>query len=91
MRSFAALVLFVLGCRTAGWLGGPCTATGLETRNATLDKPAFDPPAWVFALVARTAASFGRVVPLAGPLFLPYIVWIAFAGVLNAAIWHLNG
>ena len=27
---------------------------------------------------------------LAAALFLPYAAWVAFAGVLNAAIWRLN-
>jgi tryptophan-rich sensory protein len=27
---------------------------------------------------------------LAAALFVPYAAWVAFAGVLNAAIWHLN-
>ncbi|TFV40257.1 tryptophan-rich sensory protein [Bradyrhizobium frederickii] len=27
---------------------------------------------------------------LAAALFVPYAVWVAFAGVLNAAIWRLN-
>ena len=27
---------------------------------------------------------------LAAALFIPYAAWVAFAGVLNAAIWHLN-
>jgi tryptophan-rich sensory protein len=27
---------------------------------------------------------------LAAALFVPYAAWVAFAGVLNAAIWRLN-
>lgn len=27
---------------------------------------------------------------LAGCLFVPYLAWVTFAGVLNLAIWRLN-
>jgi len=31
-----------------------------------------------------------RVDPLASGLFLPYAAWVAFASLLNGALWHLN-
>jgi benzodiazapine receptor len=40
--------------------------------------------------VLATAAAFWRVRPAAGLLLLPYILWVAFATVLNFAIWRLN-
>ncbi len=31
-----------------------------------------------------------KVVPLAGILFIPYLLWVTFAGALNIAVWRLN-
>ena len=42
------------------------------------------------ALVATTVV-FWRRRRLAGVLLVPYLVWVSFAAVLNAAIWRLNG
>ncbi|MFA9477395.1 TspO/MBR family protein [Phycisphaerales bacterium AB-hyl4] len=41
------------------------------------------------AIVATTIA-FWRVRPTSGALLLPYLAWVSFAVVLNAAIWWLN-
>ena len=41
------------------------------------------------ALLA-TLIAFFRVDRLAGWLLVPYLAWVSFAGVLNAAIWRLN-
>lgn len=41
--------------------------------------------------VVATIVAFWRVRPVAGALLLPYLAWISFAFVLNAAIWRLNG
>jgi benzodiazapine receptor len=43
---------------------------------------------WLAILV--TTVLFFRVLPAAGILFLPYIGWVTFAAVLNAAIFALN-
>lgn len=40
----------------------------------------------LWLLVAATGAAFWRHSRLAGALFVPYLVWVSFAGVLNAAI-----
>jgi tryptophan-rich sensory protein len=40
--------------------------------------------------VAATTALFVRQRMLAGLLLLPYLVWTAFATLLNAEIWRLN-
>ena len=37
-----------------------------------------------------TMVSFGRKDRAAGWLLAPYLAWVCFAAVLNAAIWHLN-
>jgi tryptophan-rich sensory protein len=31
-----------------------------------------------------------RVSPLAGALLVPYLLWVAFATVLNGSIWWMN-
>jgi tryptophan-rich sensory protein len=41
-------------------------------------------------VAVATGASFARIDRLAALCLLPLIVWVAFAGVLNAAIWMLN-
>ena len=45
----------------------------------------------LLALVLATMRSFWGKDRIAGLLFLPYAGWVLFAGVLNAAIWRLNG
>ena len=41
------------------------------------------------AIVATTVLSW-RVDRVAGALFAPYVAWVAFATVLNTALWRLN-
>ncbi len=43
---------------------------------------------WVVIVV--TMYSFFRVSRPAGMLLVPYLLWVSFATVLNASIWHLN-
>jgi translocator protein len=43
---------------------------------------------WLFILL--TLLSFWRIRPVAGILLLPYLGWVAFAAVLNLAIWRMN-
>ena len=40
-------------------------------------------------IIANTIL-FWRIDRLAGALFVPYVLWVAYALVLNAAIWLLN-
>ena len=42
------------------------------------------------AIVATTVA-FGRRSTVAGILFVPYLIWVSFAAMLNFAIWQMNG
>ena len=42
-----------------------------------------------FAILA-TSIEFGRAVPAAGWLLLPYLIWVSYAGALNFSIWRLN-
>lgn len=55
-------------------------------------------PGWAFAviiglwaLILASIILFRRISTTAGALLLPYIAWVSFAGVLNGAIWRLNG
>lgn len=41
---------------------------------------------WVAVLA--TCVAFWMVAPLAGWLMAPYVVWVSYAGALNAWIWH---
>jgi translocator protein len=41
--------------------------------------------------IAATTAAFWRRFTVAGILFVPYLIWVSFAGALNLAIWRLNG
>jgi len=43
---------------------------------------------WV--AIALTMYWFFRVSRPAGMLLVPYLLWVSFATVLNASIWHLN-
>lgn len=45
----------------------------------------------LFVFILATMLTFWRKDRIAGALFLPYAAWVAFAGVLNAALWRLNG
>ncbi len=40
--------------------------------------------------IAWLTVAFWRRRPIAGALFLPYLLWVSFAGYLNAGIWLLN-
>lgn len=42
------------------------------------------------AAIAATALVFRRYSAPAAALLLPYLAWVAYAGVLNLAIWRLN-
>lgn len=151
-----ALIAFMVLCLIISAFGGAVTATSVNDWYATLNKPFFNPPNWLFAPVwtviyfmiafsgwrvwltngfAHTKVAFGiygaqlalnlawsflffgaqspllglidiiallilivintivflRLDRLAGLLLLPYVVWVGFATLLNAAIWHLNG
>lgn len=44
----------------------------------------------LFIFVVITFIKFYKIDRLAGILFIPYIIWLLFAGVLNFFIWMLN-
>jgi tryptophan-rich sensory protein len=45
--------------------------------------------ALIVAIVVN-AVLFWRIERVAGALLVPYAAWVAFAAVLNAALWRLN-
>jgi len=51
MKKWITLVLAILACEAAGFIGGFLTASSVTTWYATLAKPAFNPPSWLFGPV----------------------------------------
>ncbi len=45
----------------------------------------------LIAAILWTMRAFGRLDRLAALLLAPYLAWVAYAAVLNGAIWRLNG
>src|SRR5690606_30015988 len=41
-------------------------------------------------LIALTTVAFWRIDARAGLLFVPYLLWVVYAGALNGAIWLMN-
>lgn len=44
----------------------------------------------LWLLILAMTLTFHSVRPIAGLLQIPYLLWVAFAGYLNFAIWQLN-
>lgn len=44
----------------------------------------------LLAVIIANMIAFWKIDRLAGSLLVPYALWVAFATLLNAAIWHLN-
>ena len=44
----------------------------------------------LWLVIYETYVKFGRIDKIAGYLFVPYLLWVSFAAVLNASIWWLN-
>jgi len=44
----------------------------------------------LWLMIYETYIKFGKIDKIAGYLFVPYILWVSFATVLNASIWWLN-
>jgi tryptophan-rich sensory protein len=156
-QDLLGLGAFVALCAAVSLIGGAITATSVTTWYQALEKPAFNPPDWLFPVVwtalyimiaiagwrvwrrapidvtwralavfavqlglnlgwsflffglqqiglalaeivvlflaiAANAVLFWRIGidRWAGALLVPYLVWVAFAAVLNAALWLLN-
>jgi tryptophan-rich sensory protein len=61
------------------------TMTDLGPWYGGLEKPAWQPPGWLFG-----PAWTSRFAKPAAWLLLPYLAWVSFAAVLNAAVVALN-
>ena len=44
----------------------------------------------LWLLIVATTIAFWQVNWVAGLLFVPYLAWVSFATLLNAAVWRLN-
>lgn len=44
----------------------------------------------LWLMIYETFIQFNKVNKVAGYLFIPYILWVSFALILNASIWWLN-
>jgi len=44
----------------------------------------------LWLMIFETYTQFVRINKIAGYLFIPYLIWVSFAMVLNGSIWWLN-
>lgn len=44
----------------------------------------------LWLMIYETYLKFSKINKIAGYLFIPYLLWVSFAAVLNASIWWLN-
>jgi benzodiazapine receptor len=44
----------------------------------------------LWLMIYETYIKFAKIDKIAGYLFIPYLLWVSFATVLNASIWWLN-
>lgn len=44
----------------------------------------------MWGAILMTIIKFGALVPWTGYILIPYLLWVSFASLLNAAIWWLN-
>src|SRR4030042_2496429 len=51
INNFGKLIISVLVCLSAGFIGSVFTTPAIPTWYATLNKPFFNPPNWIFAPV----------------------------------------
>ncbi|OGY41968.1 MAG: TspO protein [Candidatus Buchananbacteria bacterium RBG_13_39_9] len=49
--NWSKLILSILICLAAGWLGSIFTTAAVQTWYAGINKPSFNPPNWIFAPV----------------------------------------
>ena len=155
MKDLSKLIISVVGCELVGILGTPFTISAIPAWYATLNKPVFAPPNWIFGpvwtllyflmgisfyliwkqgwkkkiraagmfflaqlglnfiwspiffglrapllglivivtmwvLIVMTMKRFYPLSRLAFYLLVPYLLWVSFATLLNAAIVVLN-
>jgi len=84
---------FAAAWRPLTWFGVQLALNGLWSWIFFgLESPgwAFVELALLWTAIAVTTVEFWRRSPVAGVLFLPYLAWATFAGLLNFTIWRLN-
>src|SRR5512136_1399985 len=75
----AVLVGFVAVCLAAGVVGSVATASQIPTWYASLNKPSWNPPSWVFAPVWTTLyVMMGAAA---------WLVWRKMGGPFQGAFW----
>lgn len=80
-----SVALAAFGLQLALNLGWSVLFFGLQWPGAALIEIVL-----LLSAIAGTACLFWRQDRLAGLLFVPYLLWVAFATLLNASIWLLN-
>ena len=60
MRSILVFVAFLLAVLLAAAIGGIATASGVRDWYPSLNKPAWNPPAWIFGPVWTSSTSVLR-------------------------------
>lgn len=157
MSKINKILIMVITCLAIGYLSSQLTIEGIKTWYPTLQKPAFNPPNWIFApvwnalyimmglaaglvwdrieyqketvkkgltffwiqlalnalwsylffglhnpllafleiivlwlMIYETFTQFNKVNKIAAYLFIPYLLWVTFAAVLNGTIWWMN-
>ena len=79
------MALAVFGLQLALNLAWSVLFFGLQSPGAALVEIVL-----LLGAIAGTTYLFWRQERLAGLLFVPYLLWVAFATLLNASIWLLN-
>ena len=85
--------------RQAGW-GGALALFGMQLALNAAWSPLFfglrridlalADIVFLWAAIVATTVAFWKVTPVAGWLFVPYLLWVTFAAALNFALWMLN-
>jgi tryptophan-rich sensory protein len=44
----------------------------------------------LWLMIYETYIKFKAIDKIAGWLFIPYLLWVGFAAILNASLWWLN-
>ncbi len=73
-----------------GFLQGEKMAMNLQTRLLLMAALALVEVVFLWLSVLFTMLAFFGRQTTAGWLFVPYLAWVSFAGILNLAIWWLN-
>jgi tryptophan-rich sensory protein len=79
IKSVSKLVYSVIICQVAGLVGGLFTSSSVSTWYAELNKPAFNPPSWVFSPVWITLYLLMGV--------SLYLVWVSEKKESKAALY----